>query len=105
MSWLKHQGRPTRRAQYTFSDVAIQTVLTLGLIYPLPLRQAEGFVGSVLARMGLALRVPDYSTLSRRQADLKGALPPPSQRGPIHLVIDSTGLKVVSKGVAFREKR
>ena len=53
MSWLKHQGRPTRGSQYTFSDVAIQTVLTLGLIYPLPLRQAEGFVGSVLARMGL----------------------------------------------------
>ena len=93
-----YQGPPKRGAQYTFSDLAIQTVLTLRMIYHLPLRQAEGFVGSVLAQMGLGLRVPDYSTLSRRQADQAVALPPRRQRGPIHMVVDATGLKVYGQG-------
>ena len=60
-----YQGPNQRGAQYTFSDIAIQTVLTLRMIYHLPLRQAEGFVGSVLAQMGLDLRVPDYTPPSR----------------------------------------
>ena len=93
-----YQGPTKRGAQYTFSDVAIQTVLMLRMIYHLPLRQAEGFAGSVLALLGLDLRVPDYSTLSRRHADLAVELPPPPQRGPIHLVVDSTGLKVYGEG-------
>ena len=93
-----YQGPNKRGAQYTFSDVAIQTVLTLGMIYHLPLRQAEGFTDSVLVLMGLALRVPDYSTLSRRQADQAGSLSPPPPRGPIHLVVDATGLKVYGEG-------
>ena len=93
-----YQGPTTRGAQYTFSDIAIQTVLTLRLIYHLPLRQAEGFVGSVLAQMGLDLRVPDYSTLSRRHTDVAVGLTPPPRRGPIHLVVDSTGLKVYGEG-------
>ena len=92
-----YQGPNQRGAQYTFSDVAIQTVLMLRMIYHLPLRQAEGFAGSVLALLGLDLRVPDYSTLSRRHADLAVELPP-LRRGPIHLVVDSTGLKVYGEG-------
>ena len=78
-SWY-YQGPNKRGAQYTFSDVAIQTVLTLGMIYHLHLRQAEGFTDSVLVLMGLALRV--LSTLSRRQADQAVSLSPPP-RGPI----------------------
>ena len=93
-----YQGPNKRGAQYTFSDVAIQTVLTLGMIYPLPLRQAEGFTDSVLALMGLALRVPDYSTLSRRQANGAVAVPEAAGCGPIHLVVDATGLKVYGQG-------
>ena len=92
-----YQGPPSG-AQYTFSALAIQTVLTLGMIYHLPLRQAEGFVCSVLALLGLGLRVPDYSTLSQRQADLTVALPQSAQCGPIHRVVDSTGLKVYGQG-------
>ena len=93
-----YQGSPQRGAQYTFSDIAIQTALTLRLLYALPLRQTEGFVASILALMGLDLRVPDHTTLSRRHADLAVALP--HQRGgePMHLVVDSTGLKVYGEG-------
>ena len=74
-----YQGPPQRGAQYTFSEVAIQTAWTLRLLYHLPLRQTEGFVASLLALMGLDLRVPDHTTRSRRQAGLAVAWPP--QRG------------------------
>ena len=93
-----YQGPPQRGAQYTFSEVAIQTALTLRLLYHLPLRQTEGFVASVLALMGLDLRVPDHTTLSRRQAGLAVAWPPQQGDEPMHLVVDSTGLKVYGEG-------
>ena len=93
-----YQGPPQRGAQYTFSEVAIQTALTLRLLYHLPLRQTEGFVASVLALMGLALRVPDHTTLSRRQAGLAVAWPPQRRDQPMPLVVDATGLKVYGEG-------
>ena len=63
------QGPTRRGSSYTYSDLAIQTALMLRLLYQLPLRQTEGFLTSLLALMGLDLAVPDYTTLSRRQAD------------------------------------
>ena len=60
------QGR--RGAPPVYSDVAIETALTLRLLLHLPLRQTEGFLGSVLRLMGLALPCPDHTTLSRRNA-------------------------------------
>ena len=93
-----YQGPRQRGAQYTFSDVAIHTALTLRLMYHLPLRQTEGFVASIVALMGLAIRVPDHTTLSRRQADLTVALPTQPTDQPRHLVVDSTGLKGYGEG-------
>ena len=93
-----YQGPLQQGAQYTFSAVAIQTALTLRLIYHLPLRQTEGFLTSVLALMGLDLQVPDHTTWSRRQADLAVDLPPQRTDSPMHLVVDSTGLKVYGEG-------
>jgi hypothetical protein len=52
---------------------------------------------SVLELMGLDLGVPHHSTLSRRAADLEVDLARKS-RGPLHLVLDSTGLKVYGEG-------
>ena len=87
-----YQGPPQRGAQYTFSEVTIQTAWTLRLLYHLPLRQTEGFVASVLALMGLDLRVPDHTTLSRRQAGLAVDRPPQRRDQPMHLIVDSTGM-------------
>ncbi len=42
----------------------------LRLVSALLLRQTEGFLTSILALMGVALRVPDHTTLCRRQGDL-----------------------------------
>ena len=54
-------GRPG--AQPKYSDLAIQTVLTIRLLFRLPLRQAEGFVRSLVRFMNLNLDVPDHTTL------------------------------------------
>jgi Transposase DDE domain len=58
--------RTTRGGQPRNSDLAIETALTLGLVFGLRLRQTEGFVTSVLEFMGLDLAAPDHTTMSRR---------------------------------------
>ena len=72
-------------------------MLTLRSVYHLPLRAAEGFARSIFGLMGLDLDVPDYSTLCRRAKSLQITLPKLAE-GPLHLVIDSTGLKVHGEG-------
>ncbi len=59
-------GTGTRGAQRKYSDLAIEAVLTVRLLFHLPLRQAEGFLASLFGLMGLDLRSPDHTTLSRR---------------------------------------
>ena len=48
--------------------------------------------------IGLGWSVPDFSTLSRRQRTLKVNIPYRSSDGPLHLLIDSTGIKVEGEG-------
>ena len=90
--------RSTRRAPKTFSDCAIETALTLRLVFRVPLRQAEGFLRSVLSLMGVDLAAPDHTTLSRRSQSLAVAFRRIPSRGPIHLIVDSTGLSIVGEG-------
>ena len=79
-----------------YSPLAILTALTLRAVFRLALRQAEGLIGSVIGLLGLTLRVPDHSTLSRRAATLE--VPRPRRSGgdaggeaePVHLLVDST---------------
>jgi IS5 family transposase len=93
----RYQGPPQRGAQFRYSDTAIECVLTLRSVYHLPLRATEGFARSIFEMMGLDLDVPDYSTLCRRARTLQITLPKLAE-GPLHLVIDSTGLKVYGEG-------
>ncbi len=65
-----------RGAQRKFSDHAIETALMLRLVFKLPLRQAEGFLRSVLCLMGVNLEAPDHTTLSRRSQRLDLGLSP-----------------------------
>ena len=82
-----------------YSDLAIETALTLRTVFALPLRQTEGFVGSLLRMLGLAhLPVPDHSTLSRRAQSLEVSVQVTQGRGPIHLIVDSTGLQIAGEG-------
>ena len=81
----KHSGKPGRQRRY--SDLAIETVLTLRLIFHLPLRQAEGFVRSLVTLMDLELRTPDHTTLSRRSSSLKPVLDYRAcPTAPVHLI-------------------
>ena len=87
-----------RGGQRRYSDLAIETALTLRLIYHLPLRQAEGFLHSLFVMMHLDLSTPDHSTLSRRGQHLQRRLRPIPSGKRIHLVLDSTGLSIVGEG-------
>ena len=92
-------GRSGRRGgQRRYSDLAIETALTLRLLYHLPLRQAEGFLHALFGMMRLDLSAPDYTTLSRRSQHLTRRLRPVPPGKGIHLVLDSTGLSIVGAG-------
>jgi hypothetical protein len=54
-----------RGRQQKFSDAAIQTCLTLKVLFGMPLRQTTGFVQSLLRLVGLDWAAPDFSTLCR----------------------------------------
>lgn len=95
--WNDHRPRH-RGAPFQYSDLAIQTMLTLMAVYDLQLRQVEGLMRSLVKLMHLALAVPDYSTLCRRRKTLSISLPVRRQNEPLHLVVDSTGVKVYGEG-------
>ena len=97
--------RTTRGGQASYSDLAIATALTLRAVFRLALRQTEGLIGSILQLLDLDLSVPDHSTLSRRAETLK--LPKPRSGlgcGPVHLLVDSTGLRLCGPGEWLVEK-
>ena len=98
LAWHASAGTGRRGRPAVFTDAAIQTVLTLKVLYQLPLRAAQGMAGGLIRLAGLDWRVPHYSTLSRRQKDLTVVIPYRPRSGPLHLVIDSTGLKVLGEG-------
>ena len=81
-----------------FSDYAIETALTLHLVFRLPLRQAEGFLRLVLSLMGIDLEAPDHTTIFRRSQRLAVEFRRSPSRSPIHLIGDSTGLSIVREG-------
>lgn len=88
------RGRPA-----SYSDALIEMLLNLRCLYHLTLRGTEGFARSWLRLAGLAeQQIPDYSTLSRRSANLEPLREAASRSHPIHLVVDSTGLKVYGEG-------
>ena len=92
----RRSGR--RGGQRRYSDLAIETAMTLRLLYHLPLRQAEGFLHALFEMMRLNLSAPKYTTLSRRSQHLRRRLRlvPPGEG--LHLVLDSTGLSLVGAG-------
>jgi IS5 family transposase len=97
-SWNAKTSGRRRGGQAKYSNLAIETALTLGLVYHLPLRQTEGFITSIFELMGINLDVPDHTTLSRRSKTLKVKLKAKLRLGSIDLLIDSTGLSVLGEG-------
>ncbi|MGR9424191.1 IS5 family transposase [Rhizobium leguminosarum] len=100
--------RKTRGGQPRYSDLAIETTLMLGMVFGLRLRQSEGLLSSVLDMMGLGLPVPDHTTLSRRARTWKPSARSNDQQhvadGPVHVLVDSTGLQIYGAGQWLEEK-
>src|SRR5215218_3226988 len=104
------EPRTTRGGQPWYSELAILTALTLRAVFRLAYRRIEGLIGSLMRLLGLDLPVPDHTTLSRRAATLEVPRPRSSSRieadkgaEPVHLLVDSTGLKLWGRRVADRE--
>ena len=94
-------GVGTRGGQQKYSDVAIETALTLRLLFHLPLRQAEGFLQSLFGMMGIDLAALDHTTLSRRGQHLDlTRVRVPTGKG-LHLIVDSTGLSILGEPAAL----
>jgi hypothetical protein len=98
------EPRTTRGGQAHYSALAIKTALTLRAVFRLALRQTEGLIGSILQLLGLDLAVPDHSTLSRRAETLAVPNLSPNPRRPVHLLVDSTGLRLCGPGEWLVEK-
>ena len=83
-----------RGGQLTYSDLAIETGLALRLVLRLGLRQIEGTLGSIAHLLGIDIKIPDHTTFSRRGDGLTILKKPAERDEPLHLLIDSTGLKM-----------
>ena len=84
--------------QARYGDAAIQTTLMVRTAFKLPLRQTEGLMASVITLMDLTISAPDHTTISRRAVTLPVIQPASVPHGPLHLLIDSTGLRVFGAG-------
>ena len=96
--------RTTPGGQRKFSNFAIEATLILGAVFKIPLRQTEGFVRSLMQLMELDLPVPDHTTLARRRRTVEVDMHAPGRKGPVDLVLDSTGLKFYGAGEWARQK-
>jgi transposase len=87
------RGRPV-----SYSDIVIETAVMLRLAMGKPWRQTEGMLRSIIGMLGLDLPVPDHTTLSRRSARLPLTTTLKKPKGPVTVVIDSSGLKIFGAG-------
>jgi DDE family transposase len=94
----------TRGGQPIYSAIAIETGLALRLVFHQPLRQTEGLLRSIAEVLGISIAIPDHTTLSRRGAGIT-ILPMHIDRTePLHLLVDSTGLKIYGEGEWLDQK-
>ena len=93
-----YQGPKQRGAQFTYTDLVIETALSLKAVFRLGFRQSQGLLASILALLGVDLKVPNFSTLCRRQKTLSVDLGVGRAEQARHIVVDSTGLKVYGEG-------
>jgi IS5 family transposase len=97
-SWQQHERTGRRGVPRTYTDTTILCMATLEEVYHLPLRATEGLMLSVVKLLEVELAVPDYTTLCRRRRSLSVSLPRRKKKEPLHMVVDSTGIKVYGEG-------
>jgi hypothetical protein len=97
--------RTTHGSQAVYSYLAIELCLTFGMVFKQPLRQTQGLMRSIAGLLRVEIEVPHFTTLSRRGNGL--SLSPKAlskSTEPVHLVVDSTGLKIFGEGEWLEQK-
>jgi len=103
--WYEEESdNKARGRQKKYGDEAIKLMYMIRQVFNLRLRQTEGFVTSILKIMNIDLEVLDYTTLARRVRGLKIDFVANKPRGPINLILDSTGIKVVGEKEWMKHK-
>ena len=97
-SALRVNQKARELLQLSSGDVAVEVIVTTHPELRMAPRQRTGFVESLLRLVGLAGTVPDFGTLCRRQKTLAVNIPYRGSKGPLHLLIESTGIKVEGEG-------
>lgn len=97
-NWLAEPAFKRGRPQI-YSDIAIECALMIGSVFHLPLRATQGFMSSLIELADLPLPTPHYTTLCRRRGRLEIELEAAHDMNePLHIAVDSTGLKVYGEG-------
>ena len=96
-SWEKESFSEAHGNQ-RYSDMMIVSALTFRQLFRLPLRTTEGFLRSLVHLLKLEIPVPDYTTLCRRSKGLQVKLGVRATQQPRHVLVDSTGVKIIGEG-------
>lgn len=96
---LGKRGRPVE-----YSEHAIATALLVREVFKLPFRQTEGFLKSIVSLMAVEIGIPDFSSISQRSGTLSRLVLNKAMKPGIHVIVDSTGLKVYGKDEWHQEK-
>jgi hypothetical protein len=97
-NWYEPENQKKERGrQKLYSSLAIETCLTLRVLFKLPLRSIEGLVKSLFELIGFKTKAPCYTQICRRQEELEVKLKH-GIKGKIHVVVDGTGLKIFGEG-------
>lgn len=91
-SQRKARGRPK-----TYSTIAIEACVVMKVVFKLAYRQCQGFIESLCSTLKLKVKSPSYTQICRRQKALSIQLQH-QVKGPIHVVVDATGLKIFGEG-------
>jgi hypothetical protein len=97
-------ARKTPGGRVVYSDLAIETALSLRAVFRLALRQSEGLIASIMQMLAIDPRIPYYTTLGRRACGLPVHKRVRIETGDLHLIVDSTGLKLRGAGEWLFEK-
>ena len=97
-AWEHDNDEPKVGRPFTYSDLAVECLLALRELFRLPYRQTEGLGCSLVKLMQVDVAIPDFSSLAKRAAKLSVSLSVTARKGPIDVVVDSTGLKVFGEG-------
>lgn len=97
-NWKHPNVAPKVGRPFTYSDLAVECMLTLRELFRLPYRQTEGLGRSLASLMQVEIPIPDFTSLAKRAAKLKVELKIGQRSGSIDVVVDSTGLKVFGEG-------